>query len=372
VHPLAWWGWAIGLATSASRTTNPLLLGLILGVAGLVVAARATDAPWARAFPTYLFVGLTVIAIRVVFRIVLGADPGLDEHVLFTLPEIPLPAWMAGVTIGGPVSLEGIIAALYDGLRLATLLCCIGAANALANPKRALRALPAALYELGVAVTVAITLAPQLVESVQRVRRARKLRGDGRSGLHAVRAVAMPVLQDALARSFLLAAAMDSRGYGRRGPITARRRGFSAGCLLLGLVGISLGLYGLLDATTPGVLGLPTLLVGVALSIGGLGLGRDRIARSRYRPDPWWGPEWVTLLAGAAVAASFILGGHVDPAALNPSVYPLTWPTLPALAVIGLAIAAVPAVATPPPLQRRAHRAPSPVVPSRPLVVEAV
>ena len=35
-----------------------------------------------------------------------------------------------------------------------TMLCCIGAANALANPKRALRVLPGALYELGTAVAV--------------------------------------------------------------------------------------------------------------------------------------------------------------------------------------------------------------------------
>ena len=85
------------------------------------------------------------------------------------LPHIPLPSWAAGVQIGGPVTLEGTVAALYDGLRLGTLLCCLGAANALANPKRALRVLPGALYELGVAVVVALSVAPQLVESVQRV-----------------------------------------------------------------------------------------------------------------------------------------------------------------------------------------------------------
>ena len=33
-HPGAWWVWALGLATAASRTTNPLLLGLIVAVAG--------------------------------------------------------------------------------------------------------------------------------------------------------------------------------------------------------------------------------------------------------------------------------------------------------------------------------------------------
>ena len=102
-------------------------------------------------------------------------------HVLFDLPHLPLPSWVSGVQLGGPVTLEGTMSALYDGLRLGCLLCCLGAANALANPKRALRALPGALYELGVAVVVSLSVAPQLVESVQRVRRARKLRGGDRA-----------------------------------------------------------------------------------------------------------------------------------------------------------------------------------------------
>ncbi|HBF85621.1 MAG TPA: cobalt ABC transporter permease, partial [Streptomyces sp.] len=41
----AWWLWALGLATAASRTTNPLLLGLLVGVAGYVVAAPRPGAP---------------------------------------------------------------------------------------------------------------------------------------------------------------------------------------------------------------------------------------------------------------------------------------------------------------------------------------
>ena len=89
---------------------------------------------------------------------------------LFTLPELALPEAAAGIRIGGPVSLEGMLAALYDGLRLATLLICVGAANVLANPKRLLKLVPGALHEFAVAVTVALTFAPQLVESAQRVR----------------------------------------------------------------------------------------------------------------------------------------------------------------------------------------------------------
>ena len=64
LHPGAWWLWATGLATAASRTTNPILLALILVVAGYVVACRRTTAPWARAYGFYLRMGLVVVAIR--------------------------------------------------------------------------------------------------------------------------------------------------------------------------------------------------------------------------------------------------------------------------------------------------------------------
>ena len=42
VHPGAWWLWALGLAAAASRTSNPLLLVLVMCTAGYVVARRRT------------------------------------------------------------------------------------------------------------------------------------------------------------------------------------------------------------------------------------------------------------------------------------------------------------------------------------------
>ena len=358
VHPIAWWIWAIGLATAASRTTNPLLLALILAVAGIVVAARRTEAPWARAFKWYLLFGLVVIAIRIGFRIILGGGLGAGGHVLFTFPQIPLPGFMSGVQLGGAVTAESVVAAAYDGFRLATLLCCIGAANTLANPKRALRVLPAALYELGVTITVAVTVAPQLVESVQRVRRARKLRGDTARGRRAVRGIAMPVLHDALDRSFQLAAAMDSRGYGRTGAVPARARRVTASLLLAGLVGLSLGTYGLLDTTTPRLLGLPTLVIGLVLAASGLLVGGRRIRRTRYRPDLWKFAEWITALSGTLTAVTLIAVGTHNASALNPSVYPLAWPTLPIVPTIAILCALLPAALTPPPPIAASTRAP--------------
>ena len=162
-----------------------------------------------------------------------------------------------------------MLAAVYDGLRLATLLLCVGAANTLANPKRLLQSMPAALHEIGVAVTVALSVAPQLIESGQRVRRARRLRGEPGRRFHVVREVALPVMTDALDRSLLLAAAMDARGYGR----TARRASIDtrprpAGCWSVASWRSPSAPTGCSTAPRRATSGLPMLLGGRGARLG--------------------------------------------------------------------------------------------------------
>ena len=348
LHPVAWWIWAIALAVAASRTSNPLLLLLIFAVLGLTVALRRTEAPWARGYRFYLVMALSVVVIRVVFRVIFDSGVSPGSLILFRLPQLPTPAWYSGIQIGGPVSARAVLTAALDGARLACLLCCLGAANTLANPKRALQVLPGALYELGVAVTVALSVAPQLVESVQRVRRARRLRGAGDRRMRAVRAVAVPVLHDAMDRSLLLAAGMDSRGYGRIGRATAGSRRLTAVLMLTGMAGLCVGAYGLLAATLAGTVGITGFAVGLALCVAGLVLGGRRVARSRYRPDPWRWPEWVVSLSGIICGAALCLHAGYDPVALNPAV--LRWPPLPLLPALLILAAAVAGFAAPPPI----------------------
>jgi energy-coupling factor transport system permease protein len=348
LHPMAWWVWALGMAVAVSRTSNPILLLLALGVVCCVVAHCRSDAPWARATRYYLVLALVVVGIRVLFRVVLGGGAGADDHILVRLPQVPLPGWAAGVRLGGPVSLESTLGAAVDGLRLGCLLCCVGAANVLANPRRALRVLPGALYELGVAVVVCLSVAPQLVESAQRVRRARRLRAGAGSGFRALPSIALPVLEDALERSLQLAAAMDSRGYGRTGTATPASRRMTAGLMLAGMVGLCVGAYGLMDATAPRPIGLPALLGGSLLCCAGLALGGRRVSRSRYRPDPWRGAEWGVAGCGVAAASVFVLASRTDLIGFHPSLDPLIWPALPLWGAIGLLAGLAAAVVAPP------------------------
>ncbi|MEG3626462.1 energy-coupling factor transporter transmembrane component T [Streptomyces poriticola] len=346
-HPGAWWLWALGLGVAATRTTNPLLLALLIAVSAYVVTARRPDAPWARSYGAFVKLALAVLAIRLVFTVLFGsAVPG--TQVIVTLPEIPLPDWAQGIRLGGKVTAEGLAFALYEATRLAALLICVGAANALANPSRLLKSLPGALYEVGVAVVVALTFAPNLIADVHRLRSARRLRGRPDRGVRGVLQVGLPVLEGALERSVALAAAMDARGYGRTAQVPAAVRRTTAALTLTGLLGVCAGTYGVLTAAG-GSYGLPVLLAGLAAALAGLWLGGRRSPRTRYRPDRWDVRAWLVAGSGAAVAALLAVAAARDPAALNPGTVPLVAPTLPLWPAAAVLLGLLPAFVTPAP-----------------------
>ena len=343
LHPAAWWGWATALAVAASRTTNPILLALIVSVTAFVVSARRPATPWSRSYVVFLRLGLLSVAIRVLLFTLLGSVPG--EHVLFTLPQVPLPHWLAGVRLGGTVTVEGTLAAVYDGLRLAVILVCVGAANTLTSPRRLLKSLPSAVQEAGVAVTVALAFAPQAVASAGRIRNARRLRGRPDKGLRSLRGLAVPVLEGALDRSVDLAAAMDARGFGRRGETPVRVRRTIAVLVLTGLVAMLASTYALIDPGAPGALGLPLLIGGGGLAAAGFLIGARRGGRTRYRPDPWALPEWVVVGCGVVAAVGIALA---PVSSVYPSTSPPAAPSLTVLPVVALLLAALPAWLSPP------------------------
>lgn len=357
LHPGAWWLWALGLATAASRTTNPLLLGLLVAVAGYVVAARRTDAPWARSYAAFVKLGLFVIAVRVLFSVALGSPiPGTQT--LLHLPEVPLPDWARGIRIGGRITAEQVVFALYDGAKLATLLICVGAANSLANPARLLKSLPGALYEVGVAVVVAMTFAPHLVADIARLRTARRLRGRRTGGIGAIAQIGLPVLEGALERSIAVAASMDARGYGRTARVPPAVRHTTTALTLGGLLGVCAGSYALLTAEG-GSYALPLLFIGLITAVAGLRLGGRRSVRTRYRPDRFSPRSWCVAGSGAAVAALMIWAGGHAPAALHPGVVPLTLPTLPLWPALSILIGLLPAFIAPvPPLSQAIKESP--------------
>lgn len=340
VHPVAWWLWALALAWCTMRTSNIPLLLVIGGVTGFVVSARRARAVWGNAFRLLVFFGLFGIGFTVLLQIAIGTRTG--GHVLFRLPQWDLPAWTDGLSLGGPVTGEAVLDAATKGLRLAVLIACFGAANSLAHPARLLRLVPAALYELGVAVVVALTFIPQMTEALARVRDAQRVRGRRVTGLHAIRGIAVPVLEESLERAITLAASMDSRGYGRSAALPPRTRRLTHTLLLVGLGGALVGSYYVVDPAADHGVAVFVLVLGVAVAVvGGLASGR-RIRRSRYRREPWGSPEWLTVGCAAGAVSTFLVG-RPSPATDGT----LTWPALPLIPLCGLLIAALPGLLTP-------------------------
>jgi energy-coupling factor transport system permease protein len=327
-------------------TTNPVLLVLVVLVAGLTVALRRSDHPWSSSFRLYLVFGAVIVAVRVLFRVLLGG--GYGETVLVDLPTIPLPHWVAGIRLLGPVTLDSVLAGLYDGLRLATIVVCVGAANALANPKRLLKSMPPALYEIGTAIVVAVALLPQLADSLRRVRAARALRGTSGGRVGRLRGVVVPVMEDALERSMSLAAGMDARGYGRSAGIDATQRRTTGTLMLTGLGGICIGTYALLDQTAPQWLVWPGLAGGVVLAGLGFWSAGRRVQRSRYRPDSWRTEEAVVALSGVVVGVGVIGLLHGDTAVLHPALD--TAPTVTVTSLLVVLVGVLAAFVSPAPV----------------------
>jgi energy-coupling factor transport system permease protein len=209
LHPLTWWIWSLLIVGAVIATNSAWVAGLAIAVAAISVHQFAEDAPWAKSFWFSLRLGAIILFIRTIVGVLIGVPiPGTK---LFSVPILPLPSWIAGIRIGGVVTQERLLSSIHEGLIIIAVICLFGAAVSLTSPHKLLRVTPVVIYEFGVATVIATSALPQLVQSVGRIRRARTLRGDEKPSW---RSIAIPLLEDSLARSLELAAAMDSRGYG--------------------------------------------------------------------------------------------------------------------------------------------------------------
>ena len=140
-----WWVWALGLAAAATHSPpTSLVLLTIVAVATWSCWGRRSGSPSGSTFHLYVIVAIVIVVMRVLFRVLLEGGLG-GGHVLLDLPEIPLPDWVLGLHLLGPVTLESVLAGRAlrrAAVRHRGLVICVGAANALANPKRLLRSVP--------------------------------------------------------------------------------------------------------------------------------------------------------------------------------------------------------------------------------------
>jgi energy-coupling factor transporter transmembrane protein EcfT len=243
LHPFTWWLWAIGLAIAIVRFDSTWFTLACVGAVTVIVYLVRENAPWAKSFDWTLKLSIWILAIRTLIGVTIGVPiPGTE---ILRLPILALPTWMPGIRIGGAVTWERLSSSLTEGLMICSIIVIFGAAASLTSPHRLLRVLPIYIYEFAVAVVIAASVLPQLVTSVKRIRMAQRLRGQNTRGLTSWKRVAIPLLEESLARSLDLAAAMDSRGYGvskkrsRYRPISWRLKDSLVVISALGLVVIS-------------------------------------------------------------------------------------------------------------------------------------
>jgi energy-coupling factor transport system permease protein len=180
------------------------------------------------------------------------------------------------------------------------------------------------------------------------VRAAQSLRAGETARIGRLRRFLVPVLEDALERSVALAAGMDARGYGRSGHLARRQRMVTGALMLVGLTGICVGTYAMLDQTAPRWLAGPMLAAGVAVAIAGFVAAGSRVRRTRYRPDRWRLPEVLVALSGIVPAVVTFTVLDDDLQVLHPGVESPPVVTLTALVVVLLGSLA--AAAAPPPV----------------------
>ena len=211
-HPLTWWLWAVLLATTLLlANTRAISVAIVTSTLVLALSMQRQTAGfytfrWALRFAVIAF------CFRMFIAIFIGVP--MPGRTIFTLPQLQLPDFLVGIRIGGPVTTQRLLSGFDEAVLLVALILIFATANALSNPHSLLRILPQRFYGLGLAGVISTSVAPQAARGIERVRSARRLRGQSSHGIRSWRGVALPVLEDALERSIDLAAGLESRGYG--------------------------------------------------------------------------------------------------------------------------------------------------------------
>jgi len=255
----------------------------------------------------YLGLGVAITLIKTLFRVVFYV-PGLTSGPSINLPTVTINLGTWHTTLLGSVPWAVVAAAAIDGLRLAAVVMAFGMANTVANPRRLMKYAPAALYEFWLALAIALSLAPQLVEAASSVRRAMALRGE-KFGLAALPKLISPVVEIALTSGLNLAASMEVRGLGVANDLRNSRpwRFARSAGTLVGLCFVAGAIFLLLGTST-------SLWIPVALAILGSTLLWLAVTfgvakrRTRYPVEQPKLGDWVVRTACSAMLVWTALG----------------------------------------------------------------
>lgn len=212
MNSISWWLWSIILAITSIRTQNNIFIFALILLFIVVVQQRRNIENWANPFRLTLQLAVVAMVIRMIFAVLIGTP--LPGEILFSLPQLQLPEWLAGIRIGGDVTKERMLLVFTESMKFAIVLIAFGAASALSSPIQIIKSISGRVYLFGVVLVIAVSVLPQIVQSFNRVLAARRMRGLAKLSVSNFRSVITPVLEESLERALDLSAAMESRGFG--------------------------------------------------------------------------------------------------------------------------------------------------------------
>jgi energy-coupling factor transport system permease protein len=325
----AWLIWIAAAAILAMAARNPLYSLILL------LASRLVDMTWTVRRPPGRLPFWRAAALILVLS---AAYQALFVHMgMITLFDLP-DDWPL---IGGPVTMEAVVYGLTNGLVLVTLLSVFITLNNVVPASDVLRLMPAALYDLGVVVLIALTYVPETTHHLRRIREAQAIRGHQSRGLRDWRPIVIPLLIGGLERSMNVAEAMVARGYGATADIRPDRTAQLS--LVMGLV-LSLG--GWLLAVWQGWVGWLILAAGLVIIATVFWRGRRRSPRTTYRPHAWSGfDNYLALVALWPVLLVLLPWPLIDHSTLAYSPFPrFVWPTFDVWLGLAMGSLALPAI----------------------------
>lgn len=332
LDPRAWLLWLAAASLPPLIGRNPFVLAAVL-LAVLGVRAVQGTTPRFASWRIVVRLALLFAAISVLFNVL---TVHVGDMVIAELPErLPI--------VGGILTLNALIYGLLSGVALLILVLAGTTIGAVLDWMSLLRLLPARLATLAVAGSVAWALVPRTLAAVTEIREAQLVRGHRPRGVRDVAPLLMPLLAGGLERSFLLAEALEARGFGAQPAAPATWPWGKSLLTAAALTAAVTGAY--LLAAGQGLLAVALFLAGGLAFVIGIRAPRGnggQPPRTRYREPVWGRPEWTITLASAVVLATQIAVLTLDPAAFAFDPYPtLTLPpvNLPLLAALGLLLA---------------------------------
>ncbi len=285
----AWAIWLLGGGVLVLATRNPLYLVLLLAISRIVQATCAAGSIGPRL--QYGRIAALILLFSTLFNLLTAH---IGETVLLTLPA----GWWL---IGGPITLEAAVYGFITGLGLVTLLSFFVAFNAIVPTGELIGLAPAALYELGLVLLLAITYVPETGRQLQRIREAQAIRGHRLRSLRDWQPIVIPLLVGGLERAMNLSETMVARGFGSVAHVATPWR------VRLGLLaGLVLTLAGALRLSWAGADGWALIGAGaVAIGLAYRALSRG-VRRTRYRPRPWT-PADTAVVIGALLPLLLLL-----------------------------------------------------------------